>query len=819
MHIRLLFIICCILFNSFLYGQVLITKESIERAKILVSQMTLEEKIQYISGYKDGFSIPPIPRLGLPEIKFSDGPQGLRNNTKSTMYPSGILSAATWNRKLNYQLGGSLGRDAKARGVDVLLGPGVNLYRSPLCGRNFEYFGEDPFLAGEVAKYYILGVQSEGVIATVKHFAANNQEWDRNHVSSEIDERTLHELYLAPFRKAVKEAHVGAVMNSYNLLNGVHTTESHWLNIDILRNKWNFKGFLVSDWGSVYSTVNAFNNGLDLEMPYGQYFDEKSLLPAMRQGVITEETLNLKVQHILQTLISFQLLNGKNERNNDILLNDSISKLTALQIAREGIVLLKNEGNILPLKGKTVVMGPNAENVVTGGGSGFVRPYSSISIVEGLKKMHHKNTICLSDSLLFKNINNTFLADLKQGNLGFIAEYFENSNFTGKLVTCIDTFINSNWNDNCILKKFLDSGLSARWYTNYIPQQNGLLRLTLSGTGDYKLYVNDSLCCSNILYEREKILHVKAGEQYKLRIEYCNYNADATLKLKASMLDEHLLRNVLQTVPNVVYCVGFNNGEEDGGIEGEGSDRPFSLPQSRLLMLEKVLELHDNVIVILNVGGGIDFSSWSDKAKAILMAWYMGQEGGQAVAEILTGKISPSGKLPISIESKLSDNPTANSYYENIPSAEYKRVQYSEGIFMGYRGFEKLKTKPLYPFGFGLSYTSFKYTDLQIKKIGKNKVLVSFIIKNTGNIDGSEIAQIYVRDVESSVPRPYKELKEYEKIFLKKGKCKTVKIELNEEAFSFYDMNEHQFKVEPGAFEILVGSSSEKVELKGNIML
>ena len=332
-----------------------ITPQAEQRAKDIVTKMTLQEKIEYISGYTS-FSLRAIPRLGIPEIKLADGPQGIRNHApKSTLYPSGILSASTWNRELLYKLGQGLGQDAKARGVNILLGPGVNIYRAPLCGRNFEYFGEDPYLTGETAKQYILGVQSEGVIATIKHFAANNQEWSRHHASSDIDERTLQEIYFPAFRKAVQEANVGAVMNSYNLLNGVHATEHKWLNIDVLRNLWGFKGILMSDWTSVYSAVGAANAGLDLEMPKGRFMNLENLLPAIKAGTVTEETINLKVQHILQTLIAYGMLD-KEQKDSNIAEDNPFSRQTALELAREGVVLLKNEGDLLPLKGKTAVM-------------------------------------------------------------------------------------------------------------------------------------------------------------------------------------------------------------------------------------------------------------------------------------------------------------------------------------------------------------------------------------------------------------------------------------------------------------------------------
>lgn len=820
MNIRRCFIIGILLCGiGILNAQVVITSEAEQRAKEIVAKMTLKEKLRYISGYTGGFSICSVPRLGLPEVFMADGPQGIRNNTKSTMYPSGILSAATWNRDLNYRLGRGLGQDAKARGVGILLGPGVNIYRSPLCGRNFEYFGEDPYLSGEVAKQYILGVQSEGVIATIKHFAANNQEWDRHHVSSEVDERTLQEVYFAPFRKAVKEAHVGAVMNSYNLLNGVHASENRWLNIDILRDTWGFKGILMSDWVSVYSTVGAANHGLDLEMPTGEYLNEELLMPAIEQGLITEATIDLKVQHILQTLIAFGFLD-KEPKDTSIALDNPHSRQTALDIAREGIVLLKNEGNMLPLKGRTVVMGSNAEVLVTGGGSGFVSPFSTVSIAEGLEQLQKRNTIRLEDDLLFDDLKDAIYADEGKRQKGFKAEYFKNVELKGTPdATCMENQIAHDWGTGVPLEGFPADGFSVRWTATYVPVTNGLVRMTMCGRGGYRAYINDQLICTDHLPEREQVIEVEAGKKYRLRVEYHNYGGDARIGLKAGILNESLLKQTLAKAKNVVLCVGFNNGDEDGGIEGEGADRSFALPKPRLELIRKVTSLHDNVVVVVNAGGGIDFSDWGDKVKAIVMAWYSGQEGGRAVAEILTGVISPSGKLPISIEHRWEDNPVSKSYYENMKFAEYKRTQYSEGIFMGYRGYDKSGIKPLYPFGYGLSYTTFAYGNLMVEKNGVNRVKVTFDISNTGKMDAAEVAQVYVHDVKSSVPRPYKELKGYEKVFLKKGETKRVTIELEDDAFSYYDMDKQRFVVEKGDFEILVGTSSECLPLKGSITL
>ena len=319
-------------------AQVVISEAHKQRAASLVNQMTLDEKIDFIAGARS-FYTHAVPRLGIPEIRMADGPQGIRNNTVSTLFPCGILTASTWNRDLARKLGHALGQDARARGVSILLGPGVNIYRAPLCGRNYEYFGEDPYLAGETAVQYILGVQEEGVMATVKHFAANNQERSRHRMSSDVDERTLHEIYFPAFRKAVQEAGVGAVMDSYNLVNSVHSTENAWLNKTVLRGQWGFDGLIMSDWTSVYSTYGALMGGMDLECPRGVYFTRERVKPLLESGVVSEKVLDEKVQHILQAFIAFGFLDTprKDERIPE---DNPVSRQTALDIAREGVVLL-----------------------------------------------------------------------------------------------------------------------------------------------------------------------------------------------------------------------------------------------------------------------------------------------------------------------------------------------------------------------------------------------------------------------------------------------------------------------------------------------
>lgn len=797
------------------YAQI-IDESAEQRAKDLVSKMTLKEKIEYISG-ETSFSLRAIPRLGIPRILFADGPQGIRNHAPhSTLYPSGILTAATWDRSLARLVGEGLGLDSRARGVSILLGPGVNIYRAPLCGRNFEYFGEDPYLTSEVASQYIQGVQSKGVMATIKHFAANNQEWNRHHASSNVDERTLQEIYFPAFRKAIKEAHVGAVMDSYNLLNGVHATENEWLNKTVLRDTWGFRGLLMSDWTSVYSVVNAANHGLDLEMPKGKYFNYDNLTAAMKKGLVTEKTIDLKVQHILQSLIAFGLLD-REQKDAALPLDNPQTRQMALEIARGGIVMLKNDGKLLPLKGTTAIVGENADIITTGGGSGNVSPFTSTTLVDGMKATGRK-LIVLTDSVIFDDISAHVYADAEMTHQGYQAEYFKNQKLQGSADSLgIEKKIHHEWRSAAIGDGFPADHFSARWTFYYQPETDGLLRVSLGGDDGYRIFVNDSLLTAdwgNHSYSsREKTFEVMKGVKYCFRLEYFDNISDAFINCNIRLLNEKRLMAGLKKADNVVYATGFNSN-----IEGEGFDRRFALTEYQESMIQRLGKANKNLAVVLNAGGGVDMSRWLSSAKAVLMAWYPGQEGGTALAEILTGKISPSGKLPISIENKWEDNPVHDNYYANEKNHESTTVNYSEGIFTGYRGYDANEVKPLFPFGFGLSYTTFAYSNMNVRKVADG-VEVSFDIKNTGKVTASEVAQVYVSDVEASVVRPKKELKGFEKIQLKKGEKKTVKVVLPLDAFKYYDIDAHEFVLESGRFNILVGGSSDNLPLQAGVDL
>lgn len=664
--------------------QIEISSEAQKRASELISKMTLDEKIDFIAGDNDGFHINGIARLGIPDILLADGPQGIRNNTQSTMYPCGIALASTWNRKLSLEYGKAIASDARARGIHILLGPGVNMYRAPMCGRNFEYYGEDPFLTSEIAIQYILGVQSSGVMATVKHFCGNNQEWNRHHVSSDIDERTLNEIYFPAFRKAVQVARVGAVMSSYNLLNSVHTSENKEI-IKTLRDNWGFQGIYMSDWAATYSTVGAANAGLDLEMPKALYYTRELIGQALANGTISEKKIDEKCQHLLQAFIAFGFLDRK-QKDEAIPLDNPASNTVALNVSREAIVLLKNDG-ILPFSKKTknlVLMGPNSNNIPTGGGSGFVNPYHTKSIFSSL------------------NESNTRLK------INVIP-------FNGKLDTKQEDFSN---------------------------------------------------------------------EQIRLITK-----ADA-----------------------IVYCGGFNSE-----IEHEDGDRPFEIPEAQSKQIRKVAEINPNIVTVINAGGGVRFSDFSSASRAVLMSWYPGQEGGKAIAEILTGETNPSGHLPISIEENIKDNPTFYNYYENVfknLKSPYSRVSYNEGIFVGYRGYERNRVKPLYPFGFGLSYTEFEFSQIGVKASDKGGFDVSFKVRNIGTRSGATVAQVYVGEVSPRLQRPQKELKGYEKVYLKAGERKEISVHLDTEAFKYYDTSINDFTADPGKFKISVGDSYMNLPLE-----
>lgn len=807
-----------------LNAQSRITQEHMDRAAQVVGQMTLEEKINYIAGYESWY-IRAIDRLGLPAVKMADGPQGVRNNTKSTLYPSGIAAAATWDKALINRMGVALGQDSRARGVHILLGPGANIYRSPLCGRNFEYFGEDPYLAGEIAASYIIGLQSQGVMASIKHFAGNNQEYARHSVSSDIDERTLHEIYFPAFEKAVKKADVATIMTSYNLLNSVHASESKYLNYDVLRDMWGYNGLVMSDWTSCYSPLNVATWGVDLEMPLAKCMKPEILKELVETGMLDERYLDRKCQHIIQTIFAFEF-DKRPQLDKSIPENNPQSDAVALELSRSAIVMLKNQDDFLPVKkGKVVVCGPNSNRVVTGGGSGFVTPLISTSVAEAMPTIDKRIKTVVYGDQAEDSIEGMF-ADKAMTVPGVAVQVFQNTDLLGSPVK---EYVSQNIyiSDTAAVahEELVAENQSSRYTFWYKPSQDVAYTLKMVANDGARILINGETVMDmwgGTNWNRGQVkCQFKAGELYECVIEHYNISGKISLQVGfiPDLLSDPQNLKTIKEADCIVVCLGH-----DRVTEKENSDRTFQLPDGQEEYLHDILKYNKNVVVVLNAGGGVDMTSWLPEVKAVLMAWYPGQQGGTAVSEIITGKINPSGKLPISIEKKLEDNPTYPNYYENVDRVRsktinpYSRVEYREGIFMGYRGYEKNNIEPLFPFGYGLSYTTFEYSDIAVAGGGK-EFTITFKVKNTGKVAGAEVAQVYVSDDKCSVVRPVKELKGFEKVYLKPGETKTISVKLDQEAFRFYDLFTHDFVVEPGSFTVSVGSSSADIRLTTTLVV
>ena len=788
----------------------------------ILAKMTLDEKIDYIGGYKD-FYIRAVPRLRLPAFKMADGPVGVRNYGPSTTLAGGIALAATWDPELVRRAGKVLGEDGRARGVHFLLGPGVNIYRAPLNGRNFEYFGEDPFLAARTAVAYVEGVQSQGVCATIKHYMGNNSEFDRHNVDSIIDERTMREIYLPTFEAAVKEAHVCAIMDSYNLTNGQHMTQNDYLNDQVAKKEWGFDGIIMSDWVATYDAVAAVNGGLDLEMPSAKFMNRENLLPAIQSGAVSQSTIDDHVRRILRKAIQMGWLD-REQTDLAIPLDNPEGSAVALEAARASMVLLKNDGDLLPLdrtRIKTIaVIGPGAYPAEpVGGGSAGVRPFSAVSYMEGLShylgngiKVLYKSGI---PTLADMARETSFAVDANAAKPGLQAEYFDSIDLTGSPAhTSIDRRI-SYGNDNQLPADFH----SARWSGYYLAQKAGAYDVALQDMGEQggsRLFLDDKLIFDNWQLHKSIAggmkLNLSAGP-HQVRLEaYRTSNwGSTTLRMGIVSADSLVDPEAVAIASKADFCVlavGF-----DPTTETEGADRSFQLPPGQDELIDAVLGATRKVAVVVTSGGGVDMSPWAARTPALVESWFSGQEGGTALAQLLFGDYSFSGKLPVSFERRWEDNPVYHSYYPNNGD---KKVEYSEGVFVGYRGYEKNGVKPMFPFGYGVAYTTFRFSNLKVARKGDGAE-VSFDLSNTGKREAAEVAQVYVASSSSSVPRPAKELKGFAKVDLKPGETRHVNIPLDARAFSYYDAGSKGWKIDSSALGILVGDSSDNLPLKGSL--
>ncbi len=812
------------------------SREQEVRINELITRLSLGEKIDLLGGHKFLWGTLANEKIGLPRLLMADGPTGIHwheagKDSPSTAYPATIGTTASWNAELVERLGRAIARDARARGIHVLLGPGVNHYRAALCGRNFEYMGEDPFLAARTVTAFIRGCQSEGVGATVKHFALNFQEYNRNDVSSDVDERTLHEIYLPPFKAAVTEANVSCVMTAYNLVNGVHCAEHQGLITEILKKKWGFNGLVLSDWVSTHSTVATANAGLDLEMPFALYFTRERLLQAIASGEVSEALIDDKVCRLLRLALRFGWLDGKPGKDTAIPLDNPASFAVALEVAREAFVLLKNKAGFLPLKPpqlkKLAVIGWHAHpGVIGGGGCSSFPANHRVSMLDGLRALLGDAVEIAHEAGPPSSRHHVFEQSryrTPEGARGLRAEFFNNPQLEGEAVRVrTDQGVNHVFQNYRPVTEVTETHYSVRW-TGFIDvaETGDHLFHFRSICPDAQVWIDDKPLFNLTGYDCKAITSVTrhlARGAHAVRMDWAKRNdwADVFFGWEPAHVPEDELQAAICAASGadaVLVFTGF-----DLHTERESADRSFALPPILERLVTGVADTNPNTAVVLHAGGGVDMAPWIDKIQALLHVWYPGQEGGLAAAEILLGRTNPSGKLPVTIEKRWEDNSAFSCYHDTDGD---KRVKLSDGVFSGYRHFDAKGIEPLFPFGHGLSYTTFTYAELTLsgKTLRAGETLaVSVNVTNAGGHAGAEVVQLYIGAEMAPLPRPPQELKDYAKVFLQPGETRTVRLTLTEEALRYYDTALGDWRAAPGVFKIRIGASSRDIRLEGTFV-
>jgi beta-glucosidase len=803
--------------------------------KQLIQDLTLEEKIELLSGF-DAWQTNKIDRLGIPSIKMSDGPNGVRGDGNSgkpsACFPCAISIGSSWNLNLINTLGEELASEAKLKDVDVLLGPTINIHRHPLSGRHFECFSEDPFLTGKIAIEYVKGVQSKNIAACLKHFVGNDTEFERYTVSSNIDERTLREIYLLPFEMAIKEANAKVVMSAYNKLNNIYCSSHENLLIEILKDEWGFDGYVVSDWGAARETVENAIGGLDLEMPGPAKSWGKNLITAINDKAVPEDLINDKVKRILNVASfckRFENPIRKPERDNDSKLKRKLLK----DAAQEGMVLLKNDG-ILPLKKdiKSIgIIGPNAEKAqIIGGGSATLVPYHESHPVSSFQNNFSEKTIVKSAKgchtyRYLPEINKSLTKEN-----GFLVEYFNVTDNKNDFISSKVLRGSKFWIFEGFAKDIIGTedrpDIFVKFSCTYVPDISGEHAFEIFAIGKSKLLINNEEIIDNWTdplpgdaffahgsSPKRGASYLEKDKSYQIEIQYKFEGNFPAIYIgcqppdKIDLLDEAL--NIAKEVDEVILLVGTNSDWET-----EGNDRvDFNLPGEQNTLIEKVLEINPNAIIVLNTGSPVDMP-WVNKAKSILQSWYAGQEYGDALFEILTGLVNPSGKLPTTFPKRIEDTPAYSCY-----PGENLQMSYDEKLLIGYKWYDRKKIEPLFHFGHGLSYTNFEYSNLRISNSHQNDFICSFDIENIGDVSGFEISQCYISFMNCDEDEPIKKLQGFDKTHINSGEIKKIEICLDSKSFSTWDIKNHQWEIKKGVFNILIGSSSNNIKLKDSINL
>lgn len=798
----------------------------------LLNRMTLEEQVALLAG-ADFWTTVAVERLGIPKIKVTDGPNGARGGgslvggVKSACFPAAIGIGAAWNPDLVREMGVALAEEAKTKSARVLLAPTVNIHRSGLNGRNFECYSEDPILTSALAVAYIEGVQSQGIAATIKHFIGNESEIERQTMSSDMDERTLREIYLPPFEAAVKKAGVWAIMSSYNRLNGVWTSENRWLLTELLREEWGYDGIVMSDWFGSHTTEASVIGGLDLEMPGPTRDRGEKLVSAVREGRVPADTVKSAARRILLLLERVGAFADPSMADEKAI--DRPEHRTLIRkLGTEGMVLLKNDG-MLPLDksalDRIAVLGPNAaEPRVMGGGSAQINAHYKVSPLEGIRN-------ALSGTNRVSHImgcRNNRLTRMVEGKISL--DFFQGTRCEGPVVHSDQAQIsNFFWLD--MPRPSLDpQDFSVRLKTIYRPEEGGNHLFGLANAGLARLYVDDVLVVDS--YEGWKrgdnffgngnteirVEHfLEAGRSYEIRVDYRSpAEVESGIRIRAlrfgvelptSDKDIQLAVEQAKASDVAILFVG-----REGEWDTEGLDLPdMRLPGRQEELIEKVTGVNPRTVVVLQTGGPVEMP-WLDKVQAVIQAWYPGQEAGNAIADVLFGDAEPGGRLPQTFPQRLTDNSAVTGDPKTYPG-ENGHVVYTEGLAIGYRHHDADGAKPLFPFGYGLSYTSFEWSAprASAQQMGTSGLTVDVAVKNTGDRAGAELVQLYVRPKASRLPRPVKELKAFAKLHIPAGQTATATLAIGIRDLAYFDPKARAWIAEAGDYDLVIAANAEDI--------
>lgn len=797
----------------------------------LISELTTQEKIAMVSGLT-AWSIPGCDRLGIPEWTVSDGPIGVRGRgfTPALCLPSASAWASTFDTALVSEMGSAIAAEAKDRAVDMVLGPTVNIHRHPLGGRHFECYSEDPYLTTRVAVAYISAVQDGGIGSCIKHYVANDQEFERFTVDIEVGERALREIYMPPFEAAVREAGVWGVMGAYNFVNGVQACENAGLLIDVLKEEWGFDGLVVSDWSAIKGTVGPAVGGLDLEMPGpGRWWGKGRLEKAVADGEVPESAIDEKVRRILGFLDWAGLIDRSGEPPKEASVDRPEARDVARRAAVESIVLLKNQAGALPLEpeklSRVALIGPNAMvTSLLGGGSAVVNPHHKTNILDSLEsRLAGKTDLVYAEGTTIKrdfdNFDNALLGDDR-----VTLEFFDGSSFEGEPVKTetgqgpMSIWLGANWPEG--LRQF-----SVRASVSLTPDVSGPWRLGGAAFGYTRLFLDGELIADSdedrfssglAMWGTSSRVTLEAGRTYDLvqearphagGFEVMTYRIGGQYDPdRPELIDQ--AEAAARDADAAIVVVGTS-----AEYECEDEDRrTLALPGNQDELVRRVAGANPRTIVVSNTGSPV-LMPWIDEVAAILQVWFPGQEGGDAIADVLLGADDPGGRLPTSWPKRLEDTPAFDFY-----PGENGKMRYGEGIFVGYRWYDSKKIQPLWPFGHGLSYASFDWAEPVVGETA-DLVSVSAQITNTSDRRGSEVVQCYIAPPEGSVERPPKELKGFAKVKLEPGESATARIELPRQAFARWDETEHDWVVDEGVYQILLGASSSDIRGQASLKI